>query len=204
VSAHDSRRRNGSAQAGKKLTEGDFRGNQKMKKKKAIWEFAKTIITALIIALVVTTFIKPTLVKGYSMYPTIEPYNYLIVNRLPYLAGEPEHGDIIVFKIHIYSDSDEERDLIKRVIGVAGDVLEVRDGVVYRNGTALQEDYIYGGITPGNMEPITVNEGYIFVMGDNRPNSLDSRDPGIGEIAVSDILGRVDLRLFPFNKIGLI
>jgi signal peptidase I len=86
-----------------------------------------------------------------------------------------------VFKAHIYSDNGEEKDLIKRVIGVAGDVIEVKDGVVYRNGKVLQEDYIYGGQTPGDMAPFTVDEGYIFVMGDNRPNSMDSRDPSIGE-----------------------
>ena len=80
----------------------------------------------------------------------------------------------------------------------------MRDGVVYRNGEALEEDYIYGGVTPGNMAPFTVDEGYIFVMGDNRPNSMDSRDPSIGEVAVADILGRVDLRLYPFSEIGLI
>ena len=172
--------------------------------RKTIFEFAKTIIVALIIALVITTFIKPTLVKGYSMYPTIEPYNYLIVNRIPYITGEPSHGDIVVFKTHVYSDTGEEKDLIKRVIGLEDDVIEIKDGVVYRNGEALEEDYIYGGITPGDMAPFTVDEGCIFVMGDNRPNSLDSRDPSIGEIAVSDILGRVDIRLFPFNQIGLI
>ncbi|MGI6731841.1 MAG: signal peptidase I [Anaerovoracaceae bacterium] len=172
--------------------------------RKTIFEFAKTIIIALVIALAITSLIKPTLVKGYSMYPTIEPYNYLIVNKIPYLTGAPRHGDIVVFKAHIYSDGGEEKDLIKRVIGIEGDVIEVRDGVVYRNGEALEEDYIYGGVTPGDMEPFTVDEGYIFVMGDNRPNSLDSRDPSIGEVAVTDILGRVDLRLFPFDKIGLI
>lgn len=172
--------------------------------KKTIFEFAKTVIIALVIALVITTFIKPTLVKGYSMYPTIEPYNYLIVNKIPYITGEPSHGDIVVFKAHIYSDTGEEKDLIKRIIGLQGDVVEVKDGVVYRNGEALKESYIYGGVTPGDMPPFTVDEGHIFVMGDNRPNSLDSRDPSIGEIAVSDILGRVDLRLFPFDEIGLI
>ncbi len=172
--------------------------------KKTIFEFVKTIILALIIALVITTFIKPTLVKGYSMYPTIEPYNYLIVNKIPYLAGEPAHGDIIVFKAHIYSDNGEEKDLIKRIIGLEDDVIEVKDGVVYRNGEALEEEYISGGVTPGDMAPFTVDKGYIFVMGDNRPNSMDSRDPSIGEIAVSDVLGRVDLRLYPFDQIGLI
>jgi signal peptidase I len=171
---------------------------------KTIFEFSKTIIIALIIALLITTFIKPTLVKGYSMYPTIEPYNYLIVNRIPYITGKPSHGDIIVFKAHVYSDTGEEKDLIKRIIGVEGDVIEIKDGVVYRNGEALEEDYIYGGITPGDMAPFTVDEGYVFVMGDNRQNSLDSRDPSVGEVAVSDVLGRVDLRLFPFDQIGLI
>ncbi|MDD2190653.1 MAG: signal peptidase I [Eubacteriales bacterium] len=172
--------------------------------RKTIFEFAKTIIIAFIIALVITTFIKPTLVKGYSMYPTIEPYNYLIVNRIPYITGEPSHGDIVVFKAHIYSDTGEEKDLIKRIIGLEGDVIEIKDSIVYRNGEALEEDYIYGGVTPGDMAPLIVDEGYIFVMGDNRPNSLDSRDPSIGEVAVADILGRVDLRLFPFDQIGLI
>lgn len=171
---------------------------------KTIFEFSKTIIIALIIALLIITFIKPTLVKGYSMYPTIEPYNYLIVNRIPYITGKPSHGDIIVFKAHVYSDTGEEKDLIKRIIGMEGDVIEIKDGVVYRNGEALEEDYIYGGITPGDMAPFTVDEGYVFVMGDNRQNSLDSRDPSVGEVAVSDVLGRVDLRLFPFDQIGLI
>lgn len=138
------------------------------------------------------------------MYPTIEPYNYLIVNKIPYLTGEPSHGDIVVFKAHIYTDNGEEKDLIKRIIGLEGDVIEVKDGIVYRNEEALSEDYIYGGVTPGDMAPFTVDEGYIFVMGDNRPNSLDSRDPSIGEISQADVLGRVDLRLFPFDQIGLI
>jgi signal peptidase I len=126
------------------------------------------------------------------------------VNRIPYITGKPSHGDIIVFKAHVYSDTGEEKDLIKRIIGMEGDVIEIKDGVVYRNGEALEEDYIYGGITPGDMAPFTVDEGYVFVMGDNRQNSLDSRDPSVGEVAVSDVLGRVDLRLFPFDQIGLI
>lgn len=172
--------------------------------KKTIIEFAKTIVIALVIALIITAFIKPTLVKGYSMYPTIQPNNYLIVNKIPYLAGDPSHGDIVVFEANIYDDNGDSMDLIKRIIGLEGDVIEVKDGVVYRNGEALHEDYINGGITPGEMAPFTVDKGYIFVMGDNRPNSMDSRDPKIGEIALTDVLGRVDLRLFPFNKIGLI
>lgn len=172
--------------------------------KKTIFEFTKTIIIALVIALVITTFIKPTLVKGYSMYPTIQPNNYLIVNKIPYLAGEPQHGDIIVFKAHIYTENGEEKDLIKRVIGVAGDTLEIKDGFVYRNGEKLTEGYLAEGISSGNMAPVKVQEGCIFVMGDNRPNSMDSRDPAIGQVSIADILGRADLRLFPFKEVGLV
>lgn len=172
--------------------------------KNTIIEFAKTIAIALIIALIITAFIKPTLVKGYSMYPTIQPNNYLIVNKIPYLTGTPEHGDIVVFKANIVDENGNAKDLIKRIIGLEGDVIEVKNGIVYRNGEALEEDYINGGVTPGEMAPFTVDKGYIFVMGDNRPNSMDSRDPKIGEISLKEVLGRVDLRLFPFNEIGLI
>lgn len=172
--------------------------------KRTIFEFGKTIIIALVIALLITTFIKPTLVKGYSMYPTIEPNNYLIINKIPYLTGEPKRGDIVVFKAHIYTEEGEEKDLIKRVIGIAGDTIEIKDGEVYRNGERITEEYLSDGISSGDMAPVTIEEGYIFVMGDNRPNSLDSRDPAIGLVAVSDILGRADLRLYPFNELGLI
>ena len=172
--------------------------------KKTALEFAKTIAFALLIAIVLTGLIKPTLVKGYSMYPTIQPNSYLIVNKVPYLTGEPVYGDIIVFTANIYTEEGEGKHLIKRVIGLAGDTLEIKGGIVYRNGKALEEDYIYGDTTPGEMQMITVSENYIFVMGDNRPSSLDSRDSAIGQIPIKDIMGRVDLRLFPFDQIGVI
>jgi len=171
---------------------------------KAIFEFAKTMIIAIAIAMLITTFFKPTLVKGYSMYPTIEPNNYLIINTIPYMQGTPDHGDIVVFKAHIANEGGEEKDLIKRVIGLPGDSIMVRDGIVYRNGEALDEPYVYGGSTPGDMATITVSENHLFVMGDNRPVSLDSRDPNLGEIAINTVLGQAAIRLFPFDEIGTI
>ncbi|MEG1584587.1 MAG: signal peptidase I, partial [Anaerovorax sp.] len=153
---------------------------------------------------VITTFIKPTLVKGYSMYPTIEPDNYLIVNRLPYIIGEPARGDILVFKANIHSATGEEKDLIKRVVGIAGDEIEIINGAVYRNDKRLKEGYLIPETFSGHMEKIKVQEGYLFVMGDNRPDSLDSRDPAIGMVQVSDVLGRADLRLYPLNEMGIL
>ncbi len=172
--------------------------------KAAVWDFVKTVLMALVIAILITSFIKPTLVKGYSMYPTIQPNSYMIVNKIPYIKGMPAHGDIIVFKAHIYMENGEEKDLIKRVIGIAGDRISVSDGIVYRNGKALEEDYIYGGVTPGEMDETIVEKNCIFVMGDNRGNSLDSRDPSIGQVAIKDILGKVVLRLYPFDEVGFL
>lgn len=172
--------------------------------RKIIISYGKTIFFALLIAFLLTGLIRPTLVKGYSMYPTIQPYSYLIVNKVPYLTGTPYYGDIIVFSADIYTEEGEGKNLIKRVIGLAGDRLEIKGGVVYRNGDAIEEDYIYGGTTPGDMNLVTVSENCVFVMGDNRPTSLDSRDSAIGEIPLKDIMGRVDLRLFPLNEIGVI
>ncbi len=170
--------------------------------KKAVFEFIKTMVIAIAIAVLITSFFKPTLVKGYSMYPTIEPNNYLIINKIPYMQSIPGYGDIIVFKAHIANEGGEEKDLIKRVIGLPGDIIEVKGEIVYRNGKALEEPYVYGGATPGDMAPRIVSEGYLFVMGDNRPVSLDSRDPNLGEIAINSVLGQAALRLFPFDEIG--
>ena len=91
--------------------------------------------------------------------------------------------------------------LIKRVIGEAGDHIVVNSENVYINGKELEEEYINGEITPGDVD-LTVPENHVFVMGDNRPVSFDSRAPQIGPISNDRIMGKVLVRLFPFNKIG--
>jgi len=168
---------------------------------KEIFEWIKTIVISVAIALVITMFIRPTLVKGHSMYPTLEPNNYLIINKIPYMLHKPERGDIVVFKSHLKADDGKEKDLIKRVIAVEGDHLEIKDGVTYVNGKKIKEDYINGDFTSGEVE-IDVPEDKVFVMGDNRQNSLDSRDSRVGPVEIDTIRGKVLVRLFPFNKIG--
>jgi signal peptidase I len=169
--------------------------------KKEIWEWFKTIAISVVIAVVITMFIRPTLVKGYSMYPTLNQYDYLIINKIPYMIHEPERGDIIVFKSHLKTLEGKDKDLIKRVIGVEGDKIRVTNGEVFLNGSALKESYIEGIYTPGEIE-IEVPEGMVFVMGDNRENSLDSRDERVGPVAIDSIRGKVMVRLYPFSKIG--
>ena len=175
-----------------------------MASKSTILEWVKTIVISVLIALLITTFIKPTLVKGYSMYPTISQNDYLVINKIPYLMNEPKYGDIVVFKSKLQTVEGNEKDLIKRVIGMPGDTLEIKDGKVYRNGKVITESYVYGGITPGEMAPTSVEKGMLFVMGDNRPNSLDSRDESVGEVPMGKVMGKVLVRLFPINKIGTV
>ncbi|MBF8983916.1 signal peptidase I [Lutibacter sp. B2] len=169
--------------------------------KKEILEWIKTIVISVVIAMVITAFVRPTLVKGYSMYPTLSPYNYLIINKIPYMMHEPEKGDIVVFKSHLKTEDGKEKDLIKRVIAVAGDEIEVKDGEVSVNGKILNEPYINGNYTSGEIN-VKVPEDTIFAMGDNRENSLDSRDERVGFVPLEVVRGKVLVRLYPFSQIG--
>lgn len=174
----------------------------KDKIKKELFEWVKIIITSLAIALVITHFIRPTLVQGSSMYPTLEEKDYLIINRVAYNKKLPEKKDIIVFKTELLQDNGKKKDLVKRVIGLPGDHVKITDYQVYINGELLEEDYLSSTvITEGNID-ITIPEGSIFVMGDNRQHSMDSRDPDVGLVKIEDIMGKVVVRLLPFNKIG--
>lgn len=154
------------------------------------------------------------IVDGSSMVPTFTNNELLIVNRLAYLDvdfswvpgvdaehwqpfGEPRQGDVVVFAY----PRDETRDFIKRVIAVPGQTVEIRDGVAIVDGVALTEPYL-GEDWEGTLEAQVVPEGSLFVMGDNREHSLDSRAWGMLEQRL--LVGRVDLRYWPFDQVGLV
>lgn len=167
-------------------------------------ELLKDIAVAIVIALIIILFIKPTIIKESSMEPTLYANDYIFLSKQAYhLFGDPEYGDIIVFHSHIENKiSGGNKDLIKRIIGLPGDKIRISDGVVYRNGEALIENYTKDGYTTGEISELTVPEGKIFVMGDNRVVSLDSRSEEVGCVNIDDILGKAVFRLYPFNKIG--
>jgi len=169
-------------------------------------EFLKDLVIALVIVLAITFVIKPTIVKESSMEPTLYSDNYLFVNKLAYVNKDhPGYGDIIVFQSNIDKDDGRgKKMLIKRVIGVENDVITITGGVVYRNGTALEEPYTLEGYTSGEVYDLVVPQDEVFVMGDNRSISLDSRDSEVGTITEESILGRAFVRLFPFSEIGLL
>ena len=178
-------------------------------------ESALSIVKSLIIDILIAValagallyFIRPTIVKQSSMEDTLHNNDYMIMSRRAYKSHGPERGDIIIFQSELPDeDSDSDKLLIKRVIGLPGDQLEIKDEQLYINGEAYHEDYLKDGYTPvidtpAEGETYTVPEDSYFCMGDNRAGSIDSRDDSVGPVSSDLIKGRVVLRLFPFNKI---
>ena len=166
------------------------------------YEWIRDIIIALLIAGTILLFFKPIVVKQESMQPTFYSNDYVIVSRQAYnLFGDVERGDVIVFKSDLVDENGEQKHLIKRVIAVGGDTIEIRDGYVYLNGEMLDEPYVAEEGISGEMGSVTVEEGKLFVMGDNRRVSQDSRSPELGQVEESSIVGKVVLRIYPFDSI---
>ena len=153
--------------------------------------------------LIVTYVGQRTSVSGHSMEPTLSHGDNLIVDKITYRFKDPERFDIIVFPYRY----EENTFYIKRIIGLPGETVQVIGGYVYINGQLLESD-IYGAEvmdSPGiAAEPITLGENEYFVLGDNRNHSADSREASVGVLKRDELLGRAWVRIFPFDKIGVI
>ena len=165
------------------------------------------IVIAVLLAAAVLYFVRPTIVKQSSMEDTLHNNDYLIMYRKAYAHHDPERGDIVVFQSTLVDErTGGDKLLIKRVIGLPGDDLMIKDGMLYINGEYYEEDYLKDGYTPAGDIPaegetFTVPEGMYFVMGDNRVSSIDSRRTEVGCVDEDQIIGRAVLRLFPFSQI---
>lgn len=153
--------------------------------------------------LIITYVGQRTRVSGSSMETTLSDGDNLIVDKLSYRFQDPKRFDIVVFPYKY----EENTYYIKRIIGLPGDTVQVKDGYTYINGELLESD-IYGAevmIEAGTAsEPITLGEEEYFVLGDNRNHSLDSRDPSVGILKREDLIGRAWVRIYPFDKMGVI
>lgn len=186
----------------------------------AVFSWAKQIILVVLLTLLISTMVIQTYdINDVSMQPTFDPQgNRVMVFLTPYIIGAaPDHGDIVIIDsrvdrertlldrfnespvISILFGETDEHLWVKRVIGLPGDNIEFRDGKIHRNGEELVEEYIRGGMNNG-FEPVEIPAGHIYVLGDNRNRSSDSRH--IGPVPVRNVQGRVILRFFPFNKIN--
>lgn len=169
-----------------------------------IYSFIETVVVALVLAVVLYLFIMtPHEVVGNSMHPTYKNGEFLMANKVSYKFSEPQRGDVVIFK---YSDT---QDFIKRIVGVPGDKIMIKDGNIYVNDTQLNEaDYLASSVvTNGGSyihegQTITVPDDQYFVCGDNRPNSSDSRE--FGPISQDRIKGKAWIVYFPFSEFRLV
>lgn len=167
--------------------------------KRIILEDLAVLIVAIFVGLGIRNFAMPVRVCGHSMESTLKDGDFMIMNRLSYAKATPNHGDVIVTKSGL---ENGKRILIKRVIGVPGDKIVVKDGHVYRNGKLLNESYIKEDMLPTEFVTEVVPEGQVFVMGDNRNDSLDSRSPSVGTLSIKDnLLGKCYFDVSQFKTV---
>ena len=186
-------------------------GDLLAKKKNELWEWIKALVIAVLLAAVIRYFLfAPIVVDGLSMMPTLHDQDRMIVNKFSYKIDEPERFDIIVFH------APENKDYIKRVIGLPGDTIEYKNDTLYVNGKAYEEPYLDeyksdetldGPLTESftlseKIGQETVPEGELFVMGDNRRYSKDSRH--IGTVPMEKVLGKTSLLYWPIEDAGLV
>ncbi|PIX71764.1 signal peptidase I [Candidatus Roizmanbacteria bacterium CG_4_9_14_0_8_um_filter_34_12] len=168
-----------------------------------VMEILETVVFVGSIFIVTYLFImQPNQVKGASMEPTFLSGEYIFTSKITYKFRPMQKGDVVIFK----SPKNPDIEYIKRVMGLPGDKVLVQNSEVYINGQQISENYISaktnlweGGFLKEGVT-VTIPDGFIFVMGDNRPRSSDSRE--FGPININSIIGQVFYRYFPSNKIG--
>jgi len=161
-------------------------------------EVVETIVFTLLIYFLIRTFLFENYrVVGHSMDPTLHDGQFVVVNKLLYRLQEPQRGDIIVFQ----ERGNDDRKLIKRIVGLPGEMVEIRNGQVIINELWLDEPYIEN-LGRSTYAPSPIPEGFYFVMGDNRPNSSDSRN--WGPLPRDNIVGKAWFTYWPPERLGLV
>lgn len=156
---------------------------------------------ALLVAFVIKTFLLQAFyIPSLSMAPTLKINDRVLVNKLSYRLHDIHRGDVVVFR-SVPGDG-ATKDLIKRVIGLPGETVESQNGHILINGQVLKEPYLGPDVVTGPLEKITIPAGHYWVMGDNRPNSRDSRF--FGAISKSLIIGRAFVRVWPLTSLSLL
>lgn len=166
-----------------------------------LFDWAETIVVAFIMALIIRAFFLQVFwIPSSSMEPTLDIQDRLVVNKVKYHFRKPQRMDVVVFR-QVAPASVPKRDIIKRVIGLPGETIYIRNGRVYINKELLKEDHPMNN-DYSDFGPVQVPDNAYFVMGDNRPASADSRYWGF--LPRKNIIGPAMLRIWPLNKIGLI
>lgn len=169
---------------------------------RTVVEWVAIIGGALLAALVIKSFLfQAFYIPSESMLPTLEKQDRVLVNKLSYRLHDINRGDVVVFE-RPPNEAGVIRDLIKRVVGLPGETVEAKDGKMFIDGEALREPYLPRGATTSTFGPEKIPAGHVWVMGDNRANSADSRV--FGSISSSSVVGRAFVRVWPLNALGLL
>lgn len=163
----------------------------KMELKNSFFEYIKVIVITVLVTYSVLYFVQVSRVVGNSMEPNYHDGNIILVDKFFYKRSTPEYNDIVVLK---YNNGYEEEQIIKRIVAVAGDKIEVKDNCLYRNGSLIKEDYILEEMNTKDFS-YDIPNGKVFVLGDNRNISVDSRIIGYVDFD-DDIVGKVFFKVF--------
>lgn len=171
----------------------------------ALWrsvrEWGVVMLVALLVAFAIRTFVVQTyFIPSSSMAPTLEVGDRLMVYKFAFLLGQVDRGDLVVFNRPPSAENSQLKDFVKRVVALPGEQVQAINGVVYVDNLPLPEEYLTGDSPTADFGPVDVPKGQIFVMGDNRSNSRDSRS--FGAIDVDLLVGEVFVRIWPIRSIG--
>lgn len=161
-----------------------------------VLEYLITLLLMMVLAFSIRSVIfEPMRVKGSSMQNTLQPGDYMAVEKLSYIFKPMKRGDVVI----CYYPNNDDYTCVKRIIGLEGDEITIEGGIVSVNGVTLREDYVTTGFTPKHDGTYRVEPGCVFVMGDNRLVSRDSTDGMVGSVPAERVIGRVKRVLLPFS-----
>lgn len=175
------------------------REHRQEEKKSSLLELIESVAVAILLAVVIRLFIlAPFYIPSGSMEPTLRIGDRIIVSKISYLFTEPQRGDIVVFRYPL----DPSRDFVKRLVGLPGETVSLRNGQLYINGKPVPEDYLPKDMKFADFGPVRVPAGYYFVLGDNRNNSDDSRV--WGPLPRQNIIGKAVLVYWPPQRVRIL
>ena len=165
-----------------------------------MWDSLKLVLEVAVLALIIYLFVfQISIVKGASMAPTFAEHDRLIIDKVTYHVRSIQRFDVIVFR----GSNEPRKDYIKRVIGLPGETVQLRDGRLLINDKLVVQDFSFQNLVGERFEAIPIKDGHYFVLGDNRPQSTDSRVSGIGQVLAGNIRGRVRARIWPLDRLDL-
>jgi signal peptidase I len=168
--------------------------------RKELWDWSKALIVAFLLVLLLRAIVfQLSTVKSYSMEPTLREHEWLFINKIVLNIGKLDRGDVVILK-DPSEGPDRKQFLVKRIVGIPGDTLEIRDGQLYINGALKVEPYTDVLIEDDDLAALTVAAGHYFVMGDNRHKSASKDSRKFKQVPEELIKGRADLIIWPISR----